>query len=521
MTDKKTKNVLVVGGGTAGWIAASYLAKKLGSHQENSVKVTVIESPDIDTIGVGEGTFPTIKSTLKFLGISETDFIKKADATFKQAIKFSNWLYNPGETNHRNYYYHLFDTPTGSPNFDISPHWLINNAVNKAPFDETVSIQTIFCDNNLAPKKITTKEYDGLNYAYHLDAVKFAKFLREYAVNSLGVTHLTGTVTDVKLAEDGFISSVMSKECGEISADLFIDCTGFKSLLIGETYNIDFEDTSDILFCDNAVTMQVPYDDMNAPIMTHTISTAQPAGWTWDIGLTKRRGVGYVYSSKHSSRQEAEQLLRNYVGKKSEQLTTRHIPIKTGYRIKQWHKNCVALGLSAGFIEPLESTALAMIELATKFLSDEFPYSKKAMPIIEKKFNDVFIYRWQAIVDFVKLHYVISKRDDSKFWLDNRETSSIPASLQAKLEKWSMSPPTRNDFPSIYDIFGLESHQYVLYGMDFCPDISHQKSAIMVNEKLANHYLEQVSKQGKQTAPLMQKNRDLINKVYQYGLKKI
>ena len=174
MFNKITKNVLVVGGGTAGWISACYLAKKLGSNQKDSVNVTVIESPDIDTIGVGEGTFPTIKSTLQFLGISETEFIKNSDATFKQASKFSNWLFNPGETKNRNYYYHLFDFPKGAPFFDISPHWLMTDPAKRVPFDNAVSIQSMFCENNLAPKKLTTKEYDGLNYAYHLDAFKFA-----------------------------------------------------------------------------------------------------------------------------------------------------------------------------------------------------------------------------------------------------------------------------------------------------------------------------------------------------------
>ena len=345
--------------------------------------------------------------------------------------------------------------------------------------------------------------------------------MRDYAVNSLGVKHLTGTVRSVNLANDEFISSVVSDVHGEINADFFIDCTGFHSLLIGKTYQIDFKDTSNILFCDNAVTMQVPYDSEESPILTHTVSTAQLAGWTWDIGLTKRRGVGYVYSSNHTSKQEAEDLLRGYVGKNSEHLPLRHIKMKTGYRKKQWHKNCVALGLAAGFIEPLESTALAMIELAIKFLSDEFPYTKNAMSISEKKFNEVFTYRWDAIIDFVKLHYVLSKRDDSKFWLDNRNPDSIPDSLKLKLEKWKISPPTRNDFPSIYDIFGLESHLYVLYGMDFFPEVHLQRASINVHKKQAEHYFKQVRNDILRTAGSMQINRELINKVYQYGFKRV
>lgn len=521
MSNEQTKNVVVVGGGTAGWIAASYLAKQLGSHNPNSVNVTVIESPDIATIGVGEGTFPTIRATLQFLGISESEFLQKTDAAFKQAAKFSQWLYTPGTTNNRNYYYHLFDAPKGAPSFDLSPYWLAKNAKEKCHFDETVSAQTVFCDHNLSPKKITTKEFDGLNYAYHLDAVKFGRFLREYATTKLGVTHLVGTVSDVKLDDHGYITSVCSKEQGEICGDLFIDCTGFSALLIGDTYNVDFEDTSNVLFVDNALTIQVPYENENTPIATHTISTAHDAGWTWDIGLTTRRGIGYVYSSNHTSHDQAEALLRNYVGKAGDNLSTRRIPMTTGYRKKQWHKNCVAIGLSAGFLEPLESTAIVMIELAAKFLCEEFPYTKQAMPIIEKKFNDVFIFRWETIVDFVKLHYVLSKREDSQFWIDNRSSTSIPDALQMKLDKWALSPPTRNDFPSIYDIFGLESNQFVLYGMEFYPDISHQNSTLLAKESLAKKAFEQVNQQGKQALLNMQKHRDILQKVSQYGFSKI
>lgn len=521
MSNEQTKNVVVVGGGTAGWIAASYLAKKLGSHNKNSVNVTVIESPDIATIGVGEGTFPTIRATLQFLEISESEFLQKTDAAFKQAAKFSQWLYTPGTTDNRNYYYHLFDAPKGAPTFDLSPYWLAKNSKEKCHFDESVSAQTVFCDNNLSPKKITTKEFDGLNYAYHFDAVKFARFLREYATTKLGVKHLVGTVSEVKLDKDDYITSLISKEQGEICGDLFIDCTGFSALLIGKTYDVEFEDTSDILFVDNALTIQIPYENEDSPIATHTISTAHEAGWTWDIGLATRRGVGYVYSSKHTSHEKAEEVLRNYVGKAAEGLSTRRIPMTTGYRKKQWHKNCVAIGLSAGFLEPLESTAIVMIELAAKYLSEEFPYTKQAMPIVEKKFNEVFVFRWETIVDFVKLHYVLNKREDSDFWKDNRKAESIPTSLQERLDKWALSPPTKNDFPSIYDIFGLESNQFVLYGMEFYPDISHHNSTLLGKEKIAQKAFEQVNQQGKQALMTMEKHRELLNKVSRYSFSKI
>lgn len=514
------KEVLIVGGGTAGWISACYLAKTLNCKSENAVKVTLVESEDIATIGVGEGTFPTIKTTLQFLGISESEFIKEADATFKQAIKFDNWLYNPEQTTQRNDYYHLFDVPKGAPYFDISPFWLQQEG-RKHHFDSTVSAQTLLCNNNQAPKKITTKEYDGINYAYHLDAVKFGKFLRKHAIEKLGVSHLVATVDDVLLNQEGAIAAVTTKELGQINADFFVDCTGFRSLLLGDALGIELEDTSKYLFVDHAVTMQVPYEDEQQAIATHTISTAQEAGWTWDIGLSGRRGIGYVYSSKHTSHEEAEQVLRSYIGEQANNKDVRIIPMKTGYRKKQLHKNCVAIGLSAGFLEPLESTAIAMIELAAKFISEEFPYNKAALPILEKQFNDVFIYRWQAIVDFVKLHYYLSKRTDSKFWLDNTDAKSAPKSMLDKLEKWKLSPPTKNDFPSMYDIFGLESHQYVLYGMGFRPDLSLRQGNLEKDQKLAEHYFSMLAKQSQGLVSQLPKQRELIEKIKLHGLSKI
>ncbi|WP_448565642.1 tryptophan halogenase family protein [Thalassotalea ganghwensis] len=519
--DKETKRVVIVGGGTAGWISACYLAKHLNSKAENSVKVTVIESEDIATIGVGEGTFPTIKTTLAFLGINEAEFLEQTDATFKQAIKFDHWLYTPGTSQHRNSYFHLFDVPKGAPNFDLSPYWLNKHHENACHFDEQTSAQTYLCRADLAPKKITQKAFHGLNYAYHLDAVKFARFLRDYAIKNLGVTHLVGTVSDVSLDKQGFIRALKSEQQGELIGDLFIDCSGFSALLIDKTYKIDFVDNSNVLFVNRAVTMQIPYQDEQCSIPSCTISTAHAAGWTWDIALTKRRGVGYVYSNAHCSDEQAEQTLRHYIGYQADQLTTRKISFQSGYREKQWHKNCVAIGLSAGFVEPLESSAIAMIELAAKFVAEEFPYSRAMMAISADKFNQAFSYRWQRIIDFIKLHYAISKRKDSEFWCDNREQSSIPQTLQDNLAKWALTPVTRNDFPSMYDLFGLESYQYVLYGMEYLPDIRHMQPALDQHCNIAHYLFNQVVQQRETLAQQMPSNRKLIMQAYQHGFSKL
>lgn len=515
----ETKQILIVGGGTAGWITAAYLGKHLSCKEPGSVQVTLIESEDIGTIGVGEGTFPTMRVTLETLGISETEFVRETNATFKQAAKFANWLYNPSDNHPRNYYYHPFDVPLGGPHMDIAKYWLNEQEKYGPYFDEAVCIQGTTCETNLAPKKITNREYEGLNYAYHLDAAAFARLLRKKATTEFGVKHLVGTVSKVKQAEDGSIAAVYSEEHGELTADLFVDCTGFKAMLIGELYDTPFKSIDDVLLVNHALTVQVPYASEDTPIPTHTISTAQEAGWTWDIGLQHRRGIGYVYSSNHTTHERAEDVLAQYLGKGVDLSAVRRIPMKTGYRTKQWYKNCVSIGLSAGFCEPLEATAIAMIELAARFLVSEFPYSKAYYPIAAKEFNESFVYRWDAIVDFVKMHYYLSKRDDHQFWLDNTHSSTATESLLNKLEKWRYSTPNRNDFPNVNEMFGVESNQFVLYGMGFKSHIP--KSALITEQKRADKLHKQLAMQRSKIHQMLPTQRQLIEQVMQHGFAKL
>ena len=519
INSEATRHVLIVGGGTSGWITAAYLGKHLSCKEPGAVQVTLIESEDIGTIGVGEGTFPTMRVTLETLGISETEFIRETSATFKQAAKFAHWLYNPADNHPRNYYYHPFDVPLGGPHMDIAKYWLQEKEKYGPYFDEAVSIQGTTCENNLAPKKITHKEFAGLNYAYHLDAAAFARLLRKKSVEEFGVKHLTGTVTDVKKAADGSIASVISKEHGELHADLFVDCTGFSARLIGQEYNTAFKSIDDVLLVDHAITVQVPYASPDAPIPTHTISTAQEAGWTWDIGLQHRRGVGYVYSARHTSHERAEDVLQAYLGDSVDLSGARRVPMKTGYRTEQWHKNCVAIGLSAGFCEPLEATAIAMIELAARFLVSEFPYSKASYPIAAKAFNTSFVYRWDAIVDFVKMHYYLSRRNDHPFWLDNTSPETATDSLLEKLEKWRYSTPNRNDFPNVNEMFGVESNQFVLYGMDYQSHI--QPSALINEQHYADKLHKQLCMQKEKISQMLPAHNALIDQVLKHGFAKL
>jgi len=511
------KNVVIVGGGTAGWLSANILAAKLS----NKINITLVESPDVATIGVGEGTVPTMRETLKLIGISETDFIKKCNATFKQAIKFVDWMKPQSEQGHeqeQQHYYHLFQYPL-TQKFDPTTSWL--NDQHAPSFADVVSLQGIACDLGLAPKKITTKEYAGIfDYAYHLDAGKFAALLAQHGIEQFGITHIQQTITDVKTDDQEFIEQLVLNNGSSLTADLFIDCSGFQGLLIDKTLNVGFENKNDVLFVDKALAVQVPYEHNDQPIASHTIATAQQFGWTWDIGLTDRRGVGFVYSSKYCSDEQAKQTLSDYIGGVVDDSTFRKLDMKIGYREKFWHKNCVAIGLSAGFLEPLEATAILLIEATAKLVADHFPSDKQTMAVTEKNVNEIARHGWDKVIEFIKLHYCISDRDDSDFWRDNRNESSIPSGLLEKLKTWRTRVPNDSDFTSQYDVFHLENYQYVLYGMNFPTNVKN--SPICPNsESLYSEQKQQLFSQHESVRQHLSSHRELIEKIAAFGLQKI
>lgn len=512
------KSIVIVGGGTAGWITAGTLAAKHQAGSESAIRITLIESPDISPIGVGEGTWPTMRSTLRNMGISETDFIRECDATFKQGAKFAQWV----DGSNADFYYHPLVLPTGFLQGNLAPYWQLNNH-NKS-FSQAVCFQEAVCENGLAPKQMTTPEYEAVaNYAYHLDAGKFSDFLKEHCIAKLGITYIADNVTGVNSAENGDIASLTTRDHGELTGDLFIDCTGFSSLLLGQHYGVPFIDKRDVLFVDSALAVQVPYLEENASIASHTIATGQEAGWIWDIGLQTRRGVGYVYSSRHTNDENAERALTDYLqatmGSKAKQLTLRKIPITPGHRKIFWKNNCVAVGLSAGFLEPLEASSLVLVELAAKMISDQLPRCREVMDIIARRFNEIFTYRWNRIIDFLKLHYVLSRREES-FWLANRDPQTIPASLQELLDLWRYQHPWDHDFDSRCEVFPAASYQYVLYGMGFVTESGHVVLTDAERE-FSQRQLKENQRLINKITSILPGNRELIDKIHRYGLQKI
>jgi len=507
------KSVVVVGGGIAGWLTAGRIAANHNSKHLLGIKVTLVESPNVPAIGVGEGTWPTMRSTLIALGISETDFIRECDASFKQGAKFAKWV----DGSEDDFYYHPLVLPQGFSQGDIAGYWLNKSKDAKNSFSNDVCFQEAICEQGLAPKTIRTAEFDAIaNYAYHLDSAKFAAFLQKHCTEQLGVKHILDDVIAVKTHDNEDIASVSTAESGDIAGDLFVDCTGFSSLLLGKHYQVPFKSCSDVLFIDTALAVQVPYDNEDSPIASHTISTGQEAGWIWDIGLQHRRGVGYVYSSKHSSEQQAREVLAQYVGDKFSELQVRKIPIVSGHRERFWQNNCVAVGLSAGFLEPLEASALVLVELSAQMISEQLPTTREVMNIVAKRFNETFLYRWQKIIDFLKLHYILSKRDDNDFWIDNRDPNTIPGSLQELMKLWQYRAPADHDFTSNNEVFPAASYQYVLYGMGFESDYKHSPY-LLENSVFAEQQFEKNKRMVTQASSSLPTNRELLDKVKLYG----
>ncbi|KHL25725.1 tryptophan halogenase [Croceibacterium mercuriale] len=509
------KHIVIVGGGTAGWLTAGIIAARHQGRRPHGFTVTLVESPNVPIIGVGEGTWPTLRATLRKIGVSETDFFRHCGAAFKQGARFNRWTTGAADDG----YYHPLMLPQGFAQTNLVPHWLAAEA--EESFCDAVTPQGRLCDAGLAPKTITTAEYDGpANYAYHLDAGKFASFLQRHCCDTLGVRHVLADVTDVHLDDSGDIDRLDTKQGVTIAGDLFVDCTGFAALLIGKTLGVGFRDCSDVLFCDTALAMQVPYDRPDAPIASHTISTAQDAGWIWDIGLPARRGVGHVFSSSHTSVEAAEQALRDYVGPAARDLTVRHLPIRSGHRELFWKNNCVAVGLAAGFLEPLEASAIVLIELSAKIIAEQLPASRAVMDTVARRYNDTTLYRWGRIIDFLKLHYALTKRTDTQFWRDNQRAETIPDRLRELMSLWAYHPPWLHDeFDRAEEIFPAASYQYVLYGMGHRTAL--QPGSFEADAEQASRLRRENRSYTDRLLGALPAHRALIDKIIHHGLQPV
>ncbi|QDZ08752.1 tryptophan 7-halogenase [Sphingomonas panacisoli] len=498
--NRPVNRIVIVGGGTAGWLAACLIAARSDTAAAMPISVTLIESPDVPTIGVGEGTWPTMRRTLERIGIAEAEFLLACDASFKQGSRFDGWLTGAAG----DHYFHPFTPPVSGDPRGVVAAW---QADAERPFAEAVCAQPAMCMRDLAPRQRAMPDYAGaLNYAYHLDAGKLAALLAKHGVERLGVQHVRDHVTAVEQAVDGDIAAVRTRDNGAVSGDLFIDCTGHAALLIGGTYGVDFIDRSGELFNDRALAVQMLVAPGSA-IGSQTNATAHEAGWIWDIGLPTRRGVGCVYSSRHMSDDDAAATLQAYLRRAGfdDIPAFRRLSFTSGHRARFWERNCLAVGLSAGFLEPLEASAIVMIELSLNELLDNFPATRPLMDVHARRFNDLFRYRWDRVVEFLKLHYVLSRRDEP-YWREHRDAASIPPRLADLLRVWAHQPPSIADFPAVEEIFPAASHQYVLYGMGFPPP-----AASPIELDAAVPSLSQVDQRARSLAASLPTNRAYLD----------
>jgi len=462
MSDTAIKHVVIAGGGTAGWMTAAAFSKLLG----NNIKITLIESDEIATVGVGEATIPPIKNFHKLLGISEQEVMKATHATFKLGISFENWRQENDQ------YIHSFGV-TGKECWAGEFHhfWLHGrNKGHNDPFGD-------YCFELQAAKqnKFALGNDTPINYAYHLDATLYAKYLRTFS-EKLGTERIEGKISQVdKCPKTGHINAITLASGQTIAADFFIDCTGFRGVLIEQALHTGYDDWSHWLPCDSAIAVQTKSVSKPRP---YTRSIAHNAGWQWQIPLQHRVGNGLVFCSKYLSDDDAKTLLLDNI--EGETITEpRVIKFKTGRRRKGWHKNCVAIGLSSGFIEPLESTSIHLIMTAIVRLLRLFPYNGVTSSAIDE-YNGKLDSELNAVRDFIILHYKVNQREDSNFW-QHCQHMEIPPSLAHKIRLFK---ETGRVFLDDGDIFRVDSWTQVMLGQGLMPMQYHQIANIMNDDEL-------------------------------------
>jgi tryptophan halogenase len=461
---QQVKRVVIAGGGTAGWVAAAALSKRL----KGLIEVVLIESEEIGTVGVGESTVPPVLLFHNLLGIDEQEFMKATDATFKLAISFENW----GQTGDQ--YFHPFGV-TGKGSFltDFQHYYLhgLSQGVD-APFGD-------YCYELQAAKqhKFGKTDKSSINYAYHLDAGRYARFLRKFS-EDLGAVRIEGKIAQVQQHVNGDIRSLVLESGQEITGDLFIDCTGFRALLIEQSLKTGYEHWDHWLPCNKAVVVQT---ESAATLPPYTRAMAHDSGWQWRIPLQHRVGNGLVYASDYLSDEQAKQRLLGNLETPA-LIEPRMLSYQTGRRKKLWNKNCIAIGLSSGFIEPLESTSIFLFMSGIIRLLRLFPFNG-VTPALMDEYNQQSITEVEKIRDFIILHYHQTERNDSPFWQYCR-TMSIPDTLAHRIELFKESA---HAFQTGDEMFRLESWSHVMLGQRLQPQSYHQLVAGLSSGELSRH----------------------------------
>ena len=446
-----------MGGGTSGWMTACLLSKRL-----NNVEITLIESSDIPTVGVGEATIIQMNYFLREMGLNERDWMPACNATYKEGIYFQDF-YQKGA-----HYWHPFQVA----NLEVTDYWIHKyyreNLSVDSYFDYCYS-NTVRNQNNRInlENKVNLDMVQNIDYTYHLDAGLFAQHLKSFIALPGGVNHIVDEVTEVNLDEDGSVSGVETGANGTLTADLYVDCSGFRSLLLGDKLNQPYLDYQNRIPNDRAIAVRVPYQDRDREMHPFTSATALDAGWVWNIPLWHRIGTGYVYSSAYQSEQEAEQELRLHLGEdRVADLPFHHIRMKIGKYQDSWTKNVVAIGLAAGFIEPLESTGIELAQLGADMLSLYLKNHCSNRSVSQQLYNIKMQSVYDEIADYIQLHYVLTDREDTDYWRDQKYSGTgMRQDVLARLSRRESS----YSIDEAGDLFSNTAWNSILIGMRMLP----------------------------------------------------
>ena len=472
------KNIVILGGGTAGWMTANLLQKKWRHH---GIQISVVESPDIGIIGVGEGSTPLLKEFFDSLEISESEWMPRCNATYKNGISFNDWSTVPGYES----YFHPFPCSLDFATFGLLYKYteLRRKGVDVLAHPNRFSLMAGLTERKLAPLPAENFPFH-FQYGYHFDSVLIGKFLREKA-KEVGVSHIEATVEKVEQESDGSIKSLLLNTGQILSGDFFVDCSGFASILLQRTLKVPFLSFAENLFNDSAVAIPT---DIETEVPAETLSTALSNGWAWKIPLTNRFGNGYVFSSKYCSPDEAETELRSHLNILESDVEARHLKMKVGRVQETWAKNCVAVGLSQGFIEPLEATALQFVYSTIEQFSqalEEGNFSEKN----RDEFNEMMNANFEGVRDYIVLHYKTNSRSDSQYWIDNRENQKISNNLRAMIECWYAIEDTQAALTrlNIGNYYSQRSWTCLLAGVGVFPK---QENLVSPDEEKAGKAME-------------------------------
>ena len=466
MNTSSQVDIAIVGGGTAGWLTALALAHCFGP---DGASLMVVESPNVPPLGVGESTLPTLGRTLLSLDLDEQQWMAQVGATYKLGVRFQDWC-QPGSTISRADFWNPVE-PVHDPTAVAT--WFATE--RRRSYPESCCATPPLLERDMIP--VTTDGARVGEYAFHVDAIKLAMLLRDRS-KARGVQHRVDHVSRVRTGPEG-ITSLELESGVDVSASLFVDCTGFRSVLLGAALDEPWISYENSLLTDRAVAIAMPLSDPEAgPLVTYTTAQAMSAGWIWQVPLADRFGAGYVYSSTYQSPAEAEAELRAFLGPHVIEVEARHITAMTGRRRRSWAGNCVAVGLSSGFVEPLEATGIYFIERAISTLVSCLRAGDG------NHFNDVMTQSYEEVRDLIVMHYLVNDRVDTDFWQATKDVD-VPESLASRLAEWQHRAPTTADFPRP-GVFGATTWLSILSGMGFWREPFDPEPASAITDSVAD-----------------------------------